>query len=217
VRACDVGPGTRLLGLVAAQVSGSGRRVAPGHLAVQGCLRPDLLEAWSADPSIISATDVWHPHGISQKGLAAEIVKAVKSGAVGAADALCTITHLIVTAIVDRLTHVFPRTPTLAELVIIGPNHRDGLLLQQLGHRLPGVALLSEADVGTVPGGVEPAAVAMLAQLYLEQVPGNPTGVTGVQVPRVLGRLTPGSPQNWLRLVREMAKHQPVVTLRTAI
>ncbi len=217
VMACDVGPGTRLLGSVATQVSDPGRAVSPGHLAVQGCLRADLLAAWSANPAVASASEVWHPHGIPQKDLAAEIVKAVTCGAVSAADAMCTITHLIVTAIAGRLTHGIPGTPPLAEIVFIGPNRRDGLLLQQCGRQLPGVAFLSEADAGLSPGGLEPAAVAIMAQLYLEQVPGNPTAVTGVQVPRVLGRLTPGSPQNWLRLVREMAKHQPVVTLRTAI
>ena len=49
---------------------------------------------------------------------------------------------------------------------------------------------------------------------HLDQTPACPTAITGARTPRVLGRLTPGSPQAWQRLLHEMAGHQPAVVGR---
>jgi hypothetical protein len=60
--------------------------------------------------------------------------------------------------------------------------------------------------------------VALLGLLHLDQIPANATGITGARIPRVLGRLTPGSLTNWNRLVRELANARPsVVALRSAM
>ena len=66
--------------------------------------------------------------------------------------------------------------------------------------------------------GVRDSVAAILAILHQDQTPACPTAISGARVPRVLGRLTPGSPQRWHRLLREMAAETPaVVSLRSAI
>lgn len=221
IAAVDAGPGCRLLARVArgaAHFSPSQAAARADQLAVQGRLRDDLLKAWFGSDDITRAEAAWHPHGLPQRQLADTVVDAIRRGVVSPPDALCTITHGIVQAIITRLAELTLPTPTAGvEVVLCGPGRRNGLLLQQLARQLPETKLLSESEAGLPAGALEPAAIALLAQLYLEQLPGNLPAVTGAQVPRVLGRLTPGSPPNWLRLVREMAKHQPVVTLRTAM
>jgi anhydro-N-acetylmuramic acid kinase len=62
------------------------------------------------------------------------------------------------------------------------------------------------------------ASVAVLAMLYLDQVPANHPAITGTEVPRLLGRLTPGSPQNWRRLLQISAEASPTIRpLRAAL
>lgn len=211
----EAGPGCRLLNRVARTVQGSSGQTGQraDQLAAQGCLRPDLLESWF---SVQTADTPWHPLGVPQGGLAKTVIAAIRQGAVNGHDALCTITHGIGRAVMDCLAEL-AAPGSAAEVLITGPGSRNGLLLQQLGRGLADAKLLAEPQVGVAAGGLEPAAVALLAQLFLEQLPGNLPAITGAQVPRVLGQLTPGSPPNWLRLVREMARHQPVVTLRTAM
>ncbi|QDU94726.1 anhydro-N-acetylmuramic acid kinase [Lignipirellula cremea] len=53
------------------------------------------------------------------------------------------------------------------------------------------------------------AAWATLALLHLDQAPANMPHMTGAETRRLLGRLTPGSPHLWSRLLREMHKVQP--------
>ena len=54
--------------------------------------------------------------------------------------------------------------------------------------------------------------------LYLDSIPANATAITGTETPRILGRLTPGSPQNWQRLLQLYTGSVPVVRpLRSAV
>jgi anhydro-N-acetylmuramic acid kinase len=211
------GPGMQLLNLVSSHLSPERKPDRGGRLAVQGGLREDLLSEWQQHAVVTSARNGWHPHGAPPRDLAKTIVQQAESGRVTNVDALCTATHLVEEGIAQAIAEdAVDRTP-IGEIVITGPGRRHGLLWQQLAKRHPEAQVVTETDLGFTAGGLDPAAVAILAQLYLEQVPANQTAITGAQVSRVLGRLTPGSPQNWLRLVREMAKHQPVATLRSAI
>jgi 1,6-anhydro-N-acetylmuramate kinase len=79
------------------------------------------------------------------------------------------------------------------------------MLLREMAARLPDVASTPVGELGIPGGALEPACVAIMALCHLDQTPGNPTAVTGTEIPRVLGRLTPGSPQNWQRLLHQMS------------
>ena len=61
------------------------------------------------------------------------------------------------------------------------------------------------------------ASVAVLTVLHLDQVPASSTLTTGISAPRVLGRLTPGSPQAWQRLRNHLSDNRPAkISLRSA-
>ncbi len=75
------------------------------------------------------------------------------------------------------------------------------MLLRELAAVLPGVPLVPIEDAGIEAEALDPACYALMALFYLDQTPANRPEVTGAEMSRVLGRLTPGSPQNWQRLV----------------
>jgi len=92
------------------------------------------------------------------------------------------------------------------------------MLLAEITARLPNVSFTPIGELGITDEALAPASAALLALFHLDQVPGNISSVTGAQIPRVLGRLTPGSPQNWQRLVNQMAGAQPTLRpLRSAL
>ena len=59
---------------------------------------------------------------------------------------------------------------------------------------------------------------AMLGFLHVDQMPANIPTMTGARQQRILGRLTPGRPNSWRNLLREMADHEPpAMKLRDAV
>jgi hypothetical protein len=63
-----------------------------------------------------------------------------------------------------------------------------------------------------------PATAAMLALLHLDQIPANLPELTGASAPRILGRLTPGSPGAWRRLLLDMTSaNTATLPLRRAV
>ena len=131
---------------------------------------------------------------------------------------LCTANHLIAREIAETIRHRLPVSPAVDEVVLSGGGQQNGLLVHLLAEQLPGVPLVTDAELG-IPQNMRGAAVAaVLALWHLDQTPGCPTAITGARTPRVLGRLTPGAPQAWQRVLRELVGHQPaVVSLRSAI
>jgi 1,6-anhydro-N-acetylmuramate kinase len=108
--------------------------------------------------------------------------------------------------------------PRIDELVLSARGNSRTALAGELARQMPNVRVLDPAELGIPRGALKPAAVALLGLLHLDQFPANATGITGARIPRVLGRLSPGSLTNWHRLVRELAAAKPsVIALRSAI
>jgi 1,6-anhydro-N-acetylmuramate kinase len=123
-----------------------------------------------------------------------------------------------VEAIVRSMAAKLPAVPRIDELVVCGPARHVGAILSELAVQVPHARTLQLTELGIPRGALRPAAVALLGLLHLDQVPGGATAITGARVPRVLGRLTPGSLASWHRLVRELAAAKPsVVSLRSAV
>jgi len=112
----------------------------------------------------------------------------------------------------------FPSLPSIEEFVFSGPAERCSAVEAALLAISPGIRVVSVADLGIASGALTPASLAVLGIMYLDQVPGNVTAITGARIPRVLGRLTPGSLQSYHRLIRELTTAKPsVVSLRSAV
>lgn len=59
---------------------------------------------------------------------------------------------------------------------------------------------------------------ALLGFMHIDQMPANVPGLTGAHQQRILGRLTPGRPNSWRNLLREMADYEPsAMKLRDAV
>lgn len=76
-----------------------------------------------------------------------------------------------------------------------------------------------EFDAAAVPEEWLGAATsAVLAMLHLDQTPANLPELTGASAPRILGRLTPGSPGAWRRLLFDLTAVNPAtLPLRRAV
>ena len=91
------------------------------------------------------------------------------------------------------------------------------MLLREIG-RTTEAPLRRPGELGIPDEALGPACVGVLTQFYLDQVPANSTSITGADAPRLLGSLTPGSPQNWQRLLQRTGGSSTAVRpLRSAI
>jgi len=215
----DVGPGTAVLDRLVQQLTGGEQSFdSGGHLAVQGHCLDELIEHWLADPYFSRPLPRWHPQGVAAARFLGEAMQMAMERDWAVRDLLCTATHFIAQIIATAILRQLPRMPVVEEILVVGGGRHNGLLLRELEERLPEVALVRPSQFGPAASALEPASAAVLALLHLDQTPANHMAITGAHAPRVLGRLTPGSPQRWSRLVRQLADALPsAVPLRSAV
>lgn len=217
--AFDSGPGMQLIDRLTSQFSDGKLQYDPGgRLAVQGRKIAPLIDHWLEDRYFKIPPPRWHPLGVEcDEALEATVRMAVDSNW-SIRDLLCTGTHFIAESIHRAVDRYLPQSPKVDELVLTGGGQRNGLLLREISARFPDVQVRRLADLGIADGSLEPASVAMLAQFYVDQVPATTRCISGTETPRILGRLTPGSPIVWQRLIRELATQQPaMMSLRNAV
>ncbi|MBN1909153.1 MAG: anhydro-N-acetylmuramic acid kinase [Pirellulales bacterium] len=219
VLAFDVGPGMALLDLLAQELTGREQTFDPGgHLAVQGRKIPELLDHWLSDPYFDRPLPRWHPSGVRPERFLNSAVQMAVNAGWAVRDLLCTATHLVAESIARTLTRRLPADWPVDEVLVTGGGRHNGMLLRELGARLADTPLVVDHGLCECDAALEPACAAVLALFHLDQTPANPTAVTGAEIPRVLGRLTPGSPQNWQRLVHHLAEtSQATRPLRSAL
>jgi anhydro-N-acetylmuramic acid kinase len=219
VLAFEVGPGMRLLDHLARQLTGNEHDFDPGgRLAVQGRKIEPLLEHWLADSYFDRPLPRWSPRGVQPERFLNEAVQMAVDNDWSVRDLLCTATHLLAESIALALRRCLPEEDSIDELILTGGGRHNGMLLRELSARVPDIKLLGCDELGFSEREIEPSAVALLAHFYLDQIPGNSTSITGTDLPRVLGRLTPGSPQNWRRLFSQLSDATPTMRpLRAAM
>ncbi len=132
-------------------------------------------------------------------------------------DLLCTATCFIGEMIADTLARRMPEAAQFDEIIITGGGQQNGMLLGEIG-RLIKTPLVRDIDLHMPLGALEPASIGVLALLYIDQIPASHTAISKTETPRLLGRLTPGSPQTWQRLLETCASHSPALRpLRSAM
>ncbi|MBN1852806.1 MAG: anhydro-N-acetylmuramic acid kinase [Pirellulales bacterium] len=219
VMATDVGPGMALLDDLTSRLTGGRQQFDPGgSLAVQGRCNPDLLDHLLSAPYFDHPGPKWHPAGTPTNWFLSETLHWGSQHGNGLRDLLCTVTHLIAVAIVRCLHQYVPHTPSPIQLILTGGGERNGLLLRELTRRLNAMDMIPISELGMHRDQLDAACVAILALLSIDHVPQTRTHTTGIEAPRILGRLTPGSPQNWYALLQMMAASTPAtMSLRCAI
>jgi len=187
-------------------------------LAVQGRQIPELIDHWLADPYFKRLPPRWHPLGCRHDREMDETVQMAVDAGWSVRDLLCTACHFIAETIRWMVDDRLPKTPTIDQIVLTGGGQQNGMLLRGISARLDKFEIVRASRLGVADEVLDPAAAALLAALHLDQVPANHTALTGTETPRILGRLTPGSPQAWHRTLQHMAENRPaVMSLRRAI
>jgi anhydro-N-acetylmuramic acid kinase len=217
--AFDVGPGLWLLDLLTQKLTAGEQTFDPGgRLAVQGRRIPELIDAWLRDPYFKTPLPRWHPHGVRPERFLSEALRLAVDRGWSVRDLLCSATHFLVESIAQTIAQRLPEDLGVREIVLTGGGQQNGMLLGEIVGRLPEISVRRVADFGMDGEVLGPASVALMALLHLDQVPANHPAVTGAETCRVLGRLTPGSPQSWQRLMEEFTTARPEVRpLRSAI
>jgi anhydro-N-acetylmuramic acid kinase len=217
--AFDVGPGMQLLDLLAQRLSSGRHPFDPGgRLGVQGRRIAPVIEHWLADPYFQLPLPRWDPRGVDAERFFREGMDMAAEAGWSVRDLLCSATHFVAHSIARTIRAYVPSVVSPGELLLAGGGQQNGMLLREIATELPNLPMVRLSDVGMPSDSLDPAAVAILAMFHLDQVPANPTSVTGSDLCRVLGRLTPGSPQSWQRLLTDLTGTTPMVRpLRAAL
>jgi anhydro-N-acetylmuramic acid kinase len=210
IRSFQVGPGMQMLDQLTHRLTSGEHDFDPGgRMAVQGRRIQRLQEDWLSDPYFGRPLPRWQPLGVRPERFLLEAVQRAADAGWSVRDLLCTATHFIAETIALAMRRCLPSDSAVDEIVLTGGGQHNGMLLQEIAARLPHIPITRLGQFGHCGQGLDPACIALLALLHLDQVPANLPAVTGTRIPRVLGRLTPGSPQNWQRLVGDLTSSTP--------
>jgi anhydro-N-acetylmuramic acid kinase len=211
VLAFELGPGTALLDLLAQQLTNGRHYFDPGgRLAVQGHRLEELIQHWKRDPYFEAPPPRWHPHGLRPERFLGDALQMAVAADWSVRDLLCTATCFIAEIIADTLARRLGEEAQVDEIIVTGGGQQNGMLLREIA-RLVKIPLIRPADLHLPPGALEPACIGILALLYMDQIPASHTAISKTQTPRLLGRLTPGSPQNWQKLLETCAANSPQI------
>ena len=200
ILAFEVGPGGSLMDSLAQRLTGGGQPFdSGGRMAVQGKRLPELIEHWMSNPYFDVPLPRWRPRGVQPDRFLADALQMAVASDWSVRDLLCTATHFVAEMIARALQRL-PNAAGIDEIIVTGGGQHNGLLLHEIG-RWTALPIARLDDFGFSADTFEPAGVALLAMLHLDQVPGNPTSITKTATPRLLGRLTGGSPQSWRLLL----------------
>ncbi|MGL4942994.1 MAG: anhydro-N-acetylmuramic acid kinase [Thermoguttaceae bacterium] len=181
-----------------------------GRETVQGCLVPELLELWKP---LREKTILYGLVGAVATPYR-DILKEHHPEGWSLRDTLCTATHAITGAILEACRD-FSDT---AEIIITGGCRQHGMLLHQLTTAFAGRQLVPLTQLGLTEGTLDAVCTAILTLMAVDQMPSNLPHVSGAATSVSLGRLTPGSPAQWQRLLQTMAQITPAVRpLRSAV
>ena len=198
-------PGTALIDLLVGQLSGGKRDFDPGgRFSVQGRRIGELVDLWMENSRPAEPSNQWSPAGPAAVGLLQQAVRLAVAKGWTVYDMLCSACHFAAEAAAAAAEELSD-TRAGAELILAGNGLDNGLVLRHLTTRLAGRQICRVKELGVQSDALAPAAAAILALLHLDQVPANVAGITGAEVPRILGRLTPGGPQAWQRLLAACA------------
>ncbi|MCL2118814.1 MAG: anhydro-N-acetylmuramic acid kinase, partial [Planctomycetaceae bacterium] len=197
------------------------RRDDGGRLAVQGETLPELCEFLAALHRLdVPATpSQWSPLApfLAAKQVSA-IFEQVRLKNWSLRDVLWTVVDSAACRIARTVRMQFGSILTDAELIVTGGGRLHGVLMKKLQQELGCDKPVPPEDLNFDSNTLDASAVAVLTSLAVNQIPGNLPHLTGAETDRVLGRVIPGSPQNWQKLVQLMASVKPAVrSLRSAM
>lgn len=187
-----------------------------GQLAVQGRVVDELYEVWKGevDRTINEAGDITQ---IVEEMFALAKSEASREGW-AYQDVLRTAVRTVAYSAQQCVVRQAEIQPSVDTIIAAGRGIDNGLLLNEISQMLPEFQVIPSNDFQIDGGELASVTSAMLGLMHIDLMPSNVPSITGAEVPRILGRLTPGSPSNWRQLILEMADYRPpAMKLREAI
>jgi anhydro-N-acetylmuramic acid kinase len=185
--AYDIGPAGALMDPAASWASGGSERFdADGALAGRGTVSEPLLARLKAEPYYRLPP----PRSTGRELFNAGYLRAMLAGidpAPAGQDVAATVTRLLV----DLLAEAAKRHG-LTELVLSGGGSANQTTLRWLREAVPGVRVLTTAELGVPAQAKEAVAFAVLGFLTWNGLPGSVTAATGAAHPAILGTIQPG-------------------------
>lgn len=183
----DTGPGNTLLDAWARRALGEPMD-RDGALAARGCVAPELLHAFLAEPYFAQAAP--KSTGPEQFSVAwRERHLAATGCGVSDADVQATLVALTAQSIADAI-RALPKL-TRPDVFICGGGARNPVLMRALRGQLPECVVDVTDALGVSSNWVEALAFAWLARQRVLGLPGNCPRVTGARRAAVLGALFP--------------------------
>ena len=187
--------------------------------SVQGRKIPPLVDAWQlAYQQIRSGDQSWVPTSNDTRPLLQVVADWSDDLSQAPADVMCSAVHWI-TDRLERVVHErLPRSQPVGQIILAGTLREHSFLLSRISQQLPEIAVTCIDDMHSPGEYWTSTATALLGMMFVDQVPANSASISGVDTPRVLGRVTPGKPSNWHRVLSDMSVTLPLKkTLRSAV
>ena len=215
----DVGPGMSLLDLLTHRLTNGEQAFdVGGRLSVQGHRISELVDHWLSQEYFQNPLPRWEPRGVSPQPFLDDSLRMALEQGWSVRDLLCSATHFVADTMAQAFERLRAGQPPVGEILLTGGGQANGMLLREIASRLPQTNLRTLQQRGINNQTLDAASAAMLAALHLDQVPANLPAVTGADVGRVLGQLTPGSPRTWQLLLERLGARRPAVRpLRSAL
>ena len=215
----DVGPGMSLLDLLTRRLTNGEQSCdVGGRLAVQGRRISRLVDHWLSREYFQGPLPRWDPHGVCPEPFLDDSLRMALEHGWSVRDLLCSATHFVADAVALAFERIRLSRAGIDEILLTGGGQSNGMLLREVVSRLPQMKIARLQERGINTNTLDAASAAVLAVLHLDQVPANLPAVTGAEVGRVLGQLTPGSPRTWQLLLERLGGRRLAVRpLRSAL
>lgn len=176
-----------------------------GRFSVQGSRNAELLDFWR-EARRTRGKEALPPRYFSSplsSTLAApfylDALQKDESRRFNALDALCTAVHYIAETIAENVEANAARFNEPFDVVLTGAAKQNGLLFNRLSALFTPRQFHSLEEYGFLEDSFDAVAVATLGALFAAGVPASLPQLTGAARESLLGRVSPGTPENWKR------------------
>ena len=197
--------GSLLNALTEATTKGRSQLDVGGRLSVQGSRNAELLDFWR-EARRVRGKDALPPRYFSSPLSSTldapfylEALQKDESRRFNALDALCTAVHFIAESVAESVEANAARFNEPFDVVLTGAAKQNGLLFNRLSALFTPRQFHSLDEYGFLEDSFDAVAVAMLGALFAAGVPASLPQLTGAARESLLGRVSPGTPENWKR------------------
>ncbi|MBR5244130.1 MAG: anhydro-N-acetylmuramic acid kinase [Thermoguttaceae bacterium] len=197
--------GSLLNALTEATTKGQSQLDVGGRLSVQGSRNAELLDFWR-EARRARGKEALPPRYFSSPLSSTldapfylEALQKDETRRFNALDALCTAAHYVAESIVESVEANAARFNEPFDVVLTGAAKQNGLLFNRLSALFTPRQFHSLDEFGFLEDSFDAVAVAMLGALFAAGVPASLPQLTGSTRETLLGRVSPGTPENWKR------------------